>query len=106
MTRQKALAVTVLALLVIIAIQTLIIIKPEIIGRHEITTQESAIIIAKAAIIRRYGEKELQGVELVAFIHEKENPYYWHVTEGKYLGYPPHVLVRCSDGKVKLRWYW
>ena len=103
MIRQKALAITALALLVIIAIQTLIIIRPEIVGSHEVTTEESAIIIAKAAIIKRYGEKELQGVELEAFIHEKENPYYWRVST-RIMGYGPHILVRVSDGKVILRW--
>ena len=105
MTRQKALVITALALVVIIAIQTLIIIKPEIIGRHEVTTAENAIILAKAALLQKYGEAELEKVSdnLRASIdYTYQN--YWCIAERDVLDNAPSVFVRISDGKVILKW--
>ena len=83
----------------------MVVIKPGIIGRHEVTTAENAIIIAKAAILQAYGEEELQKVSdnLNAFI-DYTQPNYWHVAEINTLGHPPSVFVRVSDGKVILKW--
>ena len=105
MIKKKVFIITVLALLVIIAAQTVIIMKPSIIGRHEVTTAENAIIIAKAAILQKYGEAELQRVSdnLLAYRHY-EQPNYWLVSERNTYDDSPHILVRRSDGKVILKW--
>ena len=105
MVKKKVLIITVLvALLVIIAVQTVIIIKPSIIGRHEVTTAENAIILAKAALLQKYGEAEIQ-IEFNA-LRFYDNPGYWCVNEYSTvrLGRWPYVLVRVSDGKVILKW--
>ena len=105
MVKKKVFTITViLALLVVIAVQAVIIAKTSIIGRHEITTAENAIILAKAAILQAYGETEIQIVfdAMLSYDH----PGYWYVDEYSTdrLGQWPHVLVRVSDGKVILKW--
>ena len=51
MISKKQFKFTIIPLLLIIFIQTLIITRP--FNRHRVTTEENAIIIAKAALIRR-----------------------------------------------------
>ena len=105
MIKKKVFIIFVLALLVVIAVQTIVIIKPGIIGRHEVTTAENALIIAKAAILQEYGEAELQKVSdnLGAFI-DYTHQNYWCVAERDVLDYAPSVFIRISDGKVILKW--
>ena len=92
-----------LFLLIIIAILALVIIRP--FNRHEIRTSESAITLAKAALIRKYGETEFLEMSFIAVIHS-DRPQYWYVSEHDptRLGYWPYVLVRRSNGKAILRW--
>ena len=74
-------------------------------NRHKVTTEENAIIIAKAELLRLYGELEVDGLEFRAVRFGDIMPNYWYVIAlpGR-LGDQPHVFVRISDGKVKMRW--
>lgn len=104
MVRKRVFVITVIALVIIIGVQTLIIVDPAIIGKHKVTTPENAIIIAKAALLKKYGEKEISQIEFDAVIFG-DQPSYWNVSANTdTLGFAPHVLVRRSDGKVMLRW--
>ena len=102
METKKSFYVVVLIMSVVIIIQSIIIAYP--FKTHPVTTPESAIIIAKAELIRRYGETVVTDVEFIA----SKIGYYpnnWFVTEVPlWLGDGPFVLVRMSDGKVKMRW--
>ena len=76
-------------------------------GRQEVLTPEHAIQIAKAAIIQRYGEAEIEGMEFWAC--DLLWPYWWVEEGSKYnlrgsFGYPPRVFVRKSDGMAVLLW--
>ena len=76
-------------------------------GRQEVLTPEHAIQIAKAAIIQRYGEAEIEGMEFRATDMTDFNLPYWEVIEdkeGAMMGYWPVVYVRRTDGMVFLLW--
>jgi hypothetical protein len=76
-------------------------------GRQEVLTPEHAVQIARAAIIQRYGEAEIEDMEFWA--SDSWWPY-WRVSEGSEadlrlsLGYPPVVYVRRYGGMVILLW--
>ena len=105
MIKKKDFFLIVSVLLIIIITQTIIIINPRTSGYNEVTIPENAITIAKAALLEKYGEAEVYGMEFVA-LKSWDSPNYWHVTEDDpyRLGIGPHVLVRMSDGKAILRW--
>ena len=63
MIKKRVFIITVLVLSVIIGAQTVIIIKPTILDGQEVTDPENAIIIAKAALLQKYGEAELSKVK-------------------------------------------
>ena len=98
----KPLKYIVLALLFAVVVLIVIAISP--LWKNEVTTPDNAILIAKAEILRRYGEQEIEGYEFEAFRSES-NPNYWYVFRLPVpLGDAPHVIVRYSDGKAKMRW--
>ena len=109
MTKKKVFII--LAVLLFVATLSLIISISRIIfrplGRQEVQYAEHAIQIARAAIMQRYGEAEIEGMEFWTF--DFGGPY-WRVSEGsKYdarfrLGYWPVVYVRRADGMVILLW--
>ena len=77
-------------------------------GRQEVPDAEHAIQIARAAIIQRYGEAEIEGMK---FFASDSHLRYWSVREDcrqngfmLSMGYPPIVYVRRSDGMVILLW--
>ena len=73
-------------------------------GRQEVLDAEHAIEIARAAIIQRYGEAEIEDMEFRA--SDSWWPY-WHVSESKegaMMGYWPAVYVRRTDGMVIMLW--
>jgi len=112
MIKKKVFIVVVAALLAIVVIQALIILRP-FEGRHSVMTEEDAILIAKAELVRRYGAGEIRGMEFVAC----EGDRFWHVYEvvgiieingiripRMQLGYPRRVDVRISDGRAFSLW--
>jgi len=100
--KKKVFIVVVSALSAVVIIQSLIIIRP--FGRREVTTSEAAILIARAELVRKYGEEEIDGMEFDAFI-DASNRRYWQIgaLPGSF-GYPPRVYVRVSDGKAVEIW--
>ena len=100
--------IAIMATIIVVLIAIIIIHMPlysiHTYGGHSVTTPENAIIIAKASLLRAYGEDEISQIEFRAFIDGSYNADYWHVSEANTLCNPPHVLVRISDGKVILRW--
>jgi len=103
MINKKVFVITVIILSVVIILQTVIIVTPRFV-MQKVTTPEAAILIAKAAIVRRYGEEEIYEKEFYAVI-EGTRPNYWYVLAlPPHLDNQPHVLVRKSDGKVLMRW--
>ena len=78
-------------------------------GRQEVLDSEHAIQIARAAIIQRYGESEIEDMEFMALGGNVS----WMVIEGdsiddirarNRMGHLPTVYVRNSDGMVTLMW--
>lgn len=105
MIKNSVFVITAVIMFVIIVVQAVILINPPI-GGHEVTAPENAIIIAKAALLQKYGEEELQKVQngFAARI-SIDYPAYWVVQVDKaMLGYPPRIYVRQSDGKAIVRW--
>ena len=103
MIKKKVFVLTVAVLSIIIITQTTIIAVPHLRVGCEVTTQENAILLAKAALLRKHGESAIK-IEFRAVIFG-DQPGYWHVTENvNSLGYSPHVLIRRSDGKAIVRW--
>ena len=100
---KRVFVITVFVLLAVIVAQAVIIAKPTVIGRHEVTTSENAVLLAKAAIMQKYGEAEILQKEFVASI-DGSNTRYWYVGEVNVFDNSPHVLIRRSDGKVILKW--
>jgi len=108
MIKRKSLLI---ALAIICIVQTVIIVKPHLLFGKPVTSAESAIIIAKAALLRKYGEGEFLHKKFVAwgFAESEEKPVTWHVYEnteafGNTLGELPHVRVSGRDGKVTIKW--
>ena len=102
MVKRKILILLIAALSTVSIFQAIIIIRP--FNRHAVSTPENAIIIAKAELLRRYGEAEIDGLEFDA-VRFGEQPDYWNVIAlPPLLSSQPHVLVRVSDGKVVMRW--
>ena len=105
MIKKEYFITTITVLIVIIVMQFIIIIiniRP--FYGNEVTTPENAILIAKAALLLTYGESEIDNVEFHAD-RFGSRPNYWDVIALPMgFGNQPHVLVRVSDGKVKMRW--
>ena len=102
MITKKQFKFTIIPLLLIIFIQTLIINRPFI--KHPVTTPENAIIIAKAELIRRYGEAEVLNLEFKA-VRLGDFPNNWYIIALPLrLDDQPYILVRIADGRVKMRW--
>jgi len=104
------------AMSAMIVIQALIVIRP-FSRRHEVTSPENAVLIAKAELIRRYGEEEVTGLELHAHLYGSplsRRLIYWSVTKippgsddnlpRTYYDYPPRVYVRQSNGRAISLW--
>ena len=103
MIKKKDFMITVAVLSIIIITLFAICVVPHLLGGCEVTTPENAIILAKAALLRKYGEAEIQK-EFDAVIFG-DQPEYWYVSEKvSSFGYPPHVLIRRSDGKAIVKW--
>ena len=102
MGKVKAPVISLLLLSAAIVIQQIVIYNSNVIGQ-QISTPESSIIVAKASLLRKYGEKEIQ----IEFDANETHSDYWEVmeySEGEVLGYPPCILVRKSDGRVVDLW--
>ena len=102
MISKKKYILSITTLSIIIILQAIVITKP--FTKNVVSSRENAIIIAKAELIRRYGEAVIDGVEFEAY-RFIEIPNYWYVfILPPQFSSQPHVLVRESDGKVKMRW--
>ena len=103
MKSKRIFVLSISLLSVIIVIQSIILIKP--FNRKAVRTPDTAILLAKAALVRRYGEAEFKEMEFDAVVFGTK-PNYWYICEydPNVYGYAPHVLVRMSDGKVRMRW--
>ena len=111
MTKKKKVIIIVAVLLFALVLSVAIPISRMFfrpLGRQEVLTPEHAIQIAKAAIIQRHGEAEIEGMEFWAT--DSWRPY-WRVREDcrkdglmLSMGYPPVVYVRRSDGMVIMMW--
>ena len=102
LVERKILLSLVIALSIVSTFQAIIIARP--FNKHVVSTPENAITIAKAELLRRYGEAEIDGLEFDA-VRFGERPDYWNVIAlPPLLSSQPHVLVRVSDGKVVMRW--
>ena len=112
MIRRKVFMIWVITLSAIAITQAFVIIKP--FNRHKVTTAESALLVAKAELIRRYGEDEILSTVLFA---SEDCKYWWLVTEGTVviqgetqtilpdgLDNTPRVYIRKSDGKAVVIW--
>jgi len=103
MIDKKVFIITVVVLSVVILLQAVIIVTPRFL-MQEVTTPEAAILIAKAAIVRRYGEEEIREKEFDAVIFGTQTNYWNVATLPSHFDNQPYVLVRISDGKVIMRW--
>ena len=106
MRKKFILVFVITALAVALLTQTVVIIISNMSYNNEITNPYNAIIIAKAALLQRYGEAEIEQKGFNALIMS-DNPDHWfvfEVVENPKYDFSPHVLVRRSDGKVTLRW--
>lgn len=103
MVKKQVFIVTIALLLAVILVQEILLNHEILLVENPVTTSENAVIIAKAALLQKYGERAIYGKSFDAFI-DASNPEYWQVSELNMLGYPPHVLVRRSDGKAILHW--
>ena len=103
MIKKKVFIIIVAALSAVVVIQSLIIFRP--FGKqHEVTDPENAILIAKAELIRRYGEAEIRGKEFIVFV-DQDHPNQLYVTENiAIFDYSEHVYVRRSDGRAVVIW--
>jgi hypothetical protein len=104
MRKKFILVFVITALAVALLTQTVVIIISNMSYNNEITDPYNAIIIAKAALLQRYGEAEIEQKGFDALIIS-DDPDHWFVSEvvenPKY-DFSPHVLVRRPDGKVRM----
>lgn len=103
MVKKKTFIITVLTLVVVVLVQMMLLLQPMVIGAQEVSEPEVAVVIAKSALAQKYRDDSFFSITLYAML-SVDNPGYWHISEGNKLGHPRHVLVRCSDGKVILKW--
>ena len=71
--------------------------------RNEVVSREGAVLIAKAALIQRYGEGYYNEFELVYYATLIENDNIWLVNclpKEPRFGRSPYVFIRKLDGKV------
>lgn len=112
MITKKVFLVVIATMLTIIVIQALIIVSP-FSTLYGVTTEEDAILIARAELLRRYGPGEIEGTEFTAW----RSGRFWRVLEAVYIfeidgvefrrtqvGYPPCVFVRASNGRAIVLW--
>ena len=77
MAKKRLFILTVSVMSAIVLLQLVII--TSLFSGHAITTPENAILLAKDALLRKYGEMEIQ-TELIASIHS-DFPNHWYVTD-------------------------
>ena len=102
MAKKRLFIVTVSVMSAIVLLQLVIIIS--LFSGHAITTPENAMIVAKDALLRKYGELETQ-TELIASINS-DFPNHWYVTVHNADDYEAelYVLVKKTNGKATLHW--
>ena len=102
---KKALIILAIVTSVIIVVKAPVIIR--LLTWRDVVVHENAIIIAKAELIRIYGEAEFTDMEFR--VSDTYWPY-WRVDEkdgellSRYSKYPQCVLINRSNGRVIVLW--